>query len=158
MHNLHEYVWHSSIHSCPKSIIFPHQLLQTKLAKPGESYLYLNSIFQSLKGLLLTISMIRGEITSGSISWICSTCLLYSSVIVLSSVRQATTLGYNKLQAQERRFIGERFPFVSGVAAALTVSRAPFSDSRSTFSEWAPGFREARQLRCVAAPPGDLGD
>lgn len=40
----------------------------------------------------------RGEITSGSMSWICRTCLLYSSVIVLNSVRQATTLGNIKLR------------------------------------------------------------
>lgn len=44
----------------------------------------------------------RGEITSGWMSWICRTCLLYSSVIVLNSVRQDITLGYNKLRAQRK--------------------------------------------------------
>lgn len=51
-------------------------------------------------GLLLTISTIRGEMTLGWMSWICKTCLLYSSVIVLISVRQASTLGYNMLEKQ----------------------------------------------------------
>lgn len=55
---------------------------------------------------LLTISIMREEMTLGWMSWICRTCLLYSSVIVLISVRQAITLGYSKLQAQrkQRRF------------------------------------------------------
>lgn len=47
----------------------------------------------TFQSMLLTISIMRGEITSGSMSWICRTCLLYSSVIVLNSVRQETTLG-----------------------------------------------------------------
>lgn len=49
-------------------------------------------------GVLLTISTIRGGMTLGWMSWICNTCLLYSSVIVLISVRQASTLGYNMLE------------------------------------------------------------
>lgn len=45
----------------------------------------------------------RGEITSGSMSWICRTCLLYSSVTVLNSVRQATTLGNIRLRENTGR-------------------------------------------------------
>lgn len=56
-------------------------------------------------GLLLTISTIRGGMTLGWMSWICKTCLLYSSVIVLISVRQASTLGYNMLEKHDGRSI-----------------------------------------------------
>lgn len=52
----------------------------------------------AFQSMLLTISIMRGEITSGSMSWICRTCLVYSSVMVLNWVRQATTLGYIKLR------------------------------------------------------------
>lgn len=54
-------------------------------------------------GLLLTISIIRGGMTFGWMSWICRTCLLYSSVMVLISVRQDNTLGYNMLEEQRKR-------------------------------------------------------
>lgn len=57
----------------------------------------------TFQSMLLTISIMRGEITSGSMSWICRTCLLYSSVIVLNSVRQATTLGYVRLRGNTGR-------------------------------------------------------
>lgn len=57
---------------------------------------------KSSKGLLLTISIMSGGITSGSMSWICRTCLLYSSFIVLNSVRQASILGYSRLEAQRK--------------------------------------------------------
>lgn len=43
----------------------------------------------------------RGERVSGWTSWICRICLLYSSVIVLNSVKQDITLGYSRLKEQE---------------------------------------------------------
>lgn len=48
---------------------------------------------KSLQGFLLTTSMRRGEMVSGWMSWICRICLLYSSVIDRSSVRQAMIFG-----------------------------------------------------------------
>lgn len=53
-------------------------------------------------GLLLTISINRGGMTLGWMSWIWRTCLLYSSFIVLISVRQDRTLGYNMLEEQRK--------------------------------------------------------
>lgn len=47
-------------------------------------------------GSLLTTSKIRGG-TSGWMSWISSTCLVYSSFMDLSSVRHATILGNSRL-------------------------------------------------------------
>ncbi|KAG9348773.1 hypothetical protein JZ751_029090, partial [Albula glossodonta] len=55
----------------------------------------------------LTTSIMRG-VTSGWMSWICRSCLVYSSFMVRISVKQAMILGYSKLGEGK---IGQRAAF-----------------------------------------------
>lgn len=93
---------------------------------------------------------------SGWMSWICRTCLLYSSFIVLISVRQDITLGYSRLQAEETKE-GESEKDLKGsgprvaLCITLTVSLVLSSCSQSRTLESAPSSHEARQSHGAAA-------